>query len=398
MKRERCLILLAAAVYFFAAVSPVSAYYLKWDLKKGERLEIVKTASVTVYLNSMAAKKYEERNIIDLSCYEREGDIQKLKGGFSVFSRDQGSDPFHLDRRELSDFSINPDGKYIVPEQYVLPNLRSIPSFPAKDLALKESWTAPAELILDHLSRPFLIPFTVTYRLDEVKKEKGRTVALISYSYTIDKNLHGMKIPGDYPLMIAAKNKGYIYWDIDAGRPLDGSDQYAIIFMQNDDVTTIQFKMNIDSGHKVYAAVLPDQREKEKKEIENDLAGKKGISVDTDPRGLVLRMGEVLFDLDSASLRDDTRTTLDAVVDVLKKRYPDREILVEGHTDSTGEKAYNQALSDKRARSVAQYLQKGVGHDKLSFRGFGADKPAADNAKPEGRAKNRRVEIIIKLN
>ena len=81
----------------------------------------------------------------------------------------------------------------------------------------------------------------------------------------------------------------------------------------------------------------------------------------------------------------------------IRKKYPDREIIVEGHTDNTGDKQYNQGLSDRRAASVAEYLKKGVGHDKLSYKGYGSEKPISDNATKEGQAKNRRVEIIIKL-
>ena len=105
-----------------------------------------------------------------------------------------------------------------------------------------------------------------------------------------------------------------------------------------------------------------------------------------------------LFDFDSAALRKDTKSTLDLLVDTIKKKYTDREIIVEGHTDSTGDAKYNQTLSDRRAESVARYLSKGVGHDKFSYRGVAADKPISDNATEEGRRKNRRVEIVIKLN
>lgn len=79
------------------------------------------------------------------------------------------------------------------------------------------------------------------------------------------------------------------------------------------------------------------------------------------------------------------------------EKYRDREIVVEGHTDNAGESKYNQKLSENRANSVARYLQeKGLG-DKLSYRGYGKDKPLFDNATHEGRRKNRRVEIIINM-
>ena len=396
MKRK--IILALCLLSCSQAVFPAQTWKLRWNLQKDERLEMVRTASVTLYLNSMAVKKYDERNIIDLTCYRRDGDDQQMKGGFSVFMKESGENVFRIERREQSDFTIKPDGSYNVPLQFLMPNLRHIPTFPAKDVAVGESWSAPAELVLDHLSRPLALQFQVKYRLDEVKNIGGHDVAKISYTYIIDENLAKRRIPPDFPQMVAARDKGTIMWDITGQHPRDGSDQYDIIFLQPDGVTTVQFKMNIFSGSKVYAVVQPDEKDKAKKDLEKDLGDRKGITVDTDPRGLVLRMGEVLFNIDSAALRDDTRKTLDSVVDILKKKYPDREIYIEGHTDSTGDKAYNQALSEKRAKSVAEYIGKNVGHDKMSFRGYGADRPIDDNTKESGRARNRRVEIVIKMN
>ncbi len=77
-------------------------------------------------------------------------------------------------------------------------------------------------------------------------------------------------------------------------------------------------------------------------------------------------------------------------------QYPDSLIDVYGHTDSTGSDAYNQTLSESRARTVADYLaMRGVSEARIRSKGFGETMPVADNAAEEGRAKNRRVEIKI---
>ena len=111
-----------------------------------------------------------------------------------------------------------------------------------------------------------------------------------------------------------------------------------------------------------------------------------------------MRMSDLLFDFDSYELRNDTRDKLDQIAEAIKKKYPDREIIVEGHTDSKGEASYNLSLSEKRAMKVSEYLKSKSGHDKFSYKGYGKNNPMADNATAEGRKKNRRVEIIIKLN
>jgi outer membrane protein OmpA-like peptidoglycan-associated protein len=94
-------------------------------------------------------------------------------------------------------------------------------------------------------------------------------------------------------------------------------------------------------------------------------------------------------------LKPEFRPTLDKVAQSLKD-YPNSLIDVYGHTDSTGSEAYNQTLSENRAQTVANYLtSQGVTEARVRSKGFGETMPVASNDTPEGRAKNRRVEIKI---
>jgi outer membrane protein OmpA-like peptidoglycan-associated protein len=106
------------------------------------------------------------------------------------------------------------------------------------------------------------------------------------------------------------------------------------------------------------------------------------------------RLHGVLFDTDTATIRPESLPTLDEVV-VLLGAEPEWRLTVEGHTDSTGAAAHNQALSEQRAAAVKAYLVgKGVAESRLTTAGFGASRPAADNATELGRAANRRVELV----
>jgi len=99
------------------------------------------------------------------------------------------------------------------------------------------------------------------------------------------------------------------------------------------------------------------------------------------------------FDTNSAQLRKTAAPKLDDVVSFAAK-YPDAKLVVSGHTDNRGSKAYNQKLSERRAAAVKAYLvKKGVAAERISTQGYGLDQPVADNKTAEGRAKNRRVEI-----
>jgi outer membrane protein OmpA-like peptidoglycan-associated protein len=109
---------------------------------------------------------------------------------------------------------------------------------------------------------------------------------------------------------------------------------------------------------------------------------------------------DVLFDFDKADLKPEAGPSLDKVVAVLKS-FPKATATIEGHTDSKGEDAYNQKLSERRAQSVRKWLADNGAQLRMSTRGWGEKKPVAPNAKsdgkddPEGRRKNRRVEITV---
>ncbi len=100
------------------------------------------------------------------------------------------------------------------------------------------------------------------------------------------------------------------------------------------------------------------------------------------------------FDFDSAELKPAMMAELDKIAEKIKATNGEEKILVIGHTDSTGPEAYNQRLSERRAQAVADYLaSKGITN--LSIKGMGESQPVADNSTREGRAKNRRVEIVV---
>ena len=103
----------------------------------------------------------------------------------------------------------------------------------------------------------------------------------------------------------------------------------------------------------------------------------------------------VNFDFDKYNIRPDAQVILDEAAAILK-RNPDARVNVDGYTDNIGTKEYNQGLSERRAGAVADYLGKqGVNRANLTPRGFGMSNPVADNKTKEGRAKNRRVELLV---
>lgn len=123
------------------------------------------------------------------------------------------------------------------------------------------------------------------------------------------------------------------------------------------------------------------------------------FSVTNNGQYLVVNMPQdLLFGTDSAALRPDLMQDLKAIANNLQQ-YPNSQIEIVGHTDNTGSSAYNQDLSQRRAVSVANVLREaGVPNARIAAYGRGEDQPLpnASNLTPEGRAQNRRVEIIIR--
>lgn len=119
-------------------------------------------------------------------------------------------------------------------------------------------------------------------------------------------------------------------------------------------------------------------------------------SLKEEERGLVVTLsGSVLFRSAESALLPSAQVKLDQVANALLAIRA-RNLIVEGHTDSQGSEAYNQGLSQRRAEAVRDYLvQKGYPADRIQARGRGEGSPIATNASPEGRANNRRVEMVI---
>lgn len=181
----------------------------------------------------------------------------------------------------------------------------------------------------------------------------------------------------------------------------------------NEKILAAQAREELDKGTAERQAVLIEAREAEAqrraaqadlarrqadeasqraKSLEEELAALKAKPT---PRGMVLTLGDVLFDTAQATLKPGAYPTIDKVAEVLKSE-PDRKLTIEGHTDSRGDEAYNQGLSERRANAVqAALLQRGVRTDQIVAAGKGEGYPIASNEDAGGRQQNRRVELIF---
>ena len=160
----------------------------------------------------------------------------------------------------------------------------------------------------------------------------------------------------------------------------------------NEKILAAQAREEIEKGQAERQAVLLEAREAKVKSLEAQLAG---LNTKKTERGLVLTLGDVLFDTGKATLKPGAYDTMDRLANALKED-PTRKVMIEGHTDSVGTDEYNQALSERRAASVqAALMERGVATNQLSSVGKGESTPVASNSDPGGRQQNRRVELIF---
>ena len=140
---------------------------------------------------------------------------------------------------------------------------------------------------------------------------------------------------------------------------------------------------------------LPSKADTQQKIKQTAAQAEKPITVENTEAGIRLTMQNLRFKADSAELLPEEAKRLDQIAAVLKEA-PQSQFLVEGHTASTGNEKGEQRLSEERARNIALELSKrGIAEDKFICKGSGGRKPVASNATPEGKARNRRVEITI---
>ncbi|MCG8390662.1 MAG: OmpA family protein [Cytophagales bacterium] len=143
-------------------------------------------------------------------------------------------------------------------------------------------------------------------------------------------------------------------------------------------------------------ALIGRRMDKQAQELQNDLDG---ATVQRVGEGILITFNEGMqFDVNSSTVRSSSTGNLNDLSTVLAK-YEDTDILIEGHTDSSGSEQYNQSLSEKRASSVKRKLiQNGIVASRMTAVGYGESQPLEDNSTEAGRQANRRVEIAIYAN
>ncbi|MES2407389.1 MAG: OmpA family protein [Pseudomonadota bacterium] len=177
----------------------------------------------------------------------------------------------------------------------------------------------------------------------------------------------------------------------------DQAHQQAQIAQQNADQTATALALaNADAERaKQRAALSQTQAEQDKAKLAELQTQLDDLHAKKTAHGMVITLGDVLFDTNKAQLKSGGIRNVQKLADFLKQ-YPQRKVLIDGFTDSTGSNSYNQTLSEQRADSVRNALiDSGISPDRVATHGYGEAYPVASNNNAGGRQLNRRVEIVL---
>lgn len=377
---------------------------LRWQFEAGEILELKKFSDQVIKVGKIAQKRsvfhrvlLEAKNPDPVKGFPLEGTFTSLIRGTDSKA------PYGESEKYAASFYLKPTGQFVVDKNQYMPNIRSVPTFPENrdpvltgDAALETgaTWERPGEEAM-RFSSLILVPFNVRYEYrgtENVKSEEGQ------------KNCH--KFISNYELSYGGDDPGgprvfgYVtavwFWDAAQGIPYYATEDYNVIVV-NEQGLANEFKIKSRSYYRKFRGrsetAKIDLAAKLKESIEKD---NPELSVRVTDQGVAISLPDVFFDSDSFKLNKPAKEALDRIGQMLKVSDA-HHIRVRGHTDATGDETYNLTLSEKRAERVAEYLidSAELNPDTMSYDGKGAKDPVADNSTAEGRAKNRRVEIIL---
>ena len=374
---------------------------LEFAYEAGEQYRILSTVEQDVWINGAHSHRSTILNRISISVPRVEAGRGYIRATFVTSEEAVGgaAEVFAWGNEYESEFWRDRFGYYEIDPRYYMPVVRDVPVFPDRLLEPGDTWSVAGHEMHDFrrsfgIPEPYRFPIPVAYQLVDIVERDGRDFALLSVRYNVFYR-PDRRYPGAiYPVRISGFSDQLVYWDLRAGRPHEYEEEYSFVFtLSSGDEVVYEGT----AGARVIEASRMDRTRiaAEVRQDLNDLGFDDQEVVETD-RGITIRLDNILFPPDSSLLLESEQLKLAGIARILE-RYPDRDVLIGGHTALAGTEAGRLQLSQDRAASVAGYLLRiGVrDRDQMILRGFGATEPVAGNDTDAGRRRNRRVEITI---
>lgn len=388
---------------FFALflVFSLNAETFRFSYREGEKYRILSEVEEDVYINGVYSHTAHILNKIAIEVTETRGSSGKIEAEFITSERSSGhGEVYEWSESYESIFWRDELGRYDIDDSYYMPVVRNVPSFPAEDISVGDSWAADGWEVHDfrknfNLPEPFSFPINVfyTYRGEVTKADNRYDQFQIEYTvfHRVRKTYPEL---GLYPVRLSGSSKQELLWDRERGRPYSYEEVFNFIF-------TLSSGATVEYIGTAKATVIRSEKldkdkvaEGIKKELEEKGIG--DTEVRSDEEGVTISLENIQFLPDSAVLRDSEKKKLIEIADILMK-HRDRDLLITGHTALAGTERGRQLLSEQRAKAVADFLLEldAANEKQVMVRGYGAKKPISDNSTEEGMRRNRRVEIKI---
>jgi len=389
------------AILLLFGVTLLGAEEFTFKYTDGDKYRILSQVDEEVYVNGQYSHQAEILNRISVEIMDTKDEKGLLEGRFSTSEKRSGQvSVYEMNRNYFSRFWRDSRGRYDIDPSYYMPVVRNVPIFPDRDVSVGEDWTAQGKEVHDlrngyGIPEPLRFPFQAKYRYLGRGEYNQKEYDLISVQYTVrHRTSDYFKRFSIYPVRITGFSDQQVYWDNEKGRPHAYTEQFSMIFSLS---TGDQYEFTGTARAEVIESTSMD-RDKVAEEVEQRLRenGVKDTTVKVDDRGVTLDLENIQFAPDSTELLEGEQQKLNQIAEILR-RYPDRDLLITGHTALAGTQEGRQRLSEQRARVVGNYLLDRDIRDpeQIITQGKGAEEPIADNSTIEGMRKNRRVEITI---
>ncbi len=362
----------------------------------GEHYRILSRVSARAFINGSFNHSEEVLNRIAVHVTDLEDGSGRLNVRWQV-SRENtdGASAFALGREYNVEYERDEYGRDSVPEGASRPMVRDVPLFPERALELGDTWAGEGREVVDlresfgiDAVEEFSIP--VSYEYVGTEEQDGVIYDIFELRYNMFYRIPGFR-DGLYPERITGYSRQRHWWDREYGRPYAYEEEFEINYdLSNGNTWTWRGTAEARITNTSFSnrdEVLEQLRER----LQRD-----NVEITEDERGITITLEDIGFEPDSTRLRPGERTVLMEIAEALRE-YDQGELLITGHTALAGTAEGRAALSEARARVIAEYLiEEGVrASDAILYQGVGADDPVADNRTEAGRRRNRRVEFTI---
>ena len=398
-------------VGFFLICARADCEVFEFRHVSGERYRILSTVDQAVFINGILSHRAEILNRVAVEVLEANEGTGLHRAVFQTSERiiydaqqtrraAAAASSFQWSREYESVFQRNRLGYITIDPKYYMPIVRNVPVFPDKSLNVGERWFAQAYEVHDFrdsfgIQEPYRIPFNAFYEYVGTREWKGVSYPAFSINYNIESRPPPVR-GRIYPVRISGTFNQLVFWDRSLGQAVAYEETYRLAFEMSDR-RRIEFR---GTAHAEFIESPEMNREQLIAEIieELDRLDIRDVSVMAVEEGISLSLEDIRFHPDSNVMLQGEQEKLDRIAEILM-RYPNRDILVSGHAAQAGsrDRDYLLRLSQQRARTVADYfLAANVRDaDRIVIRGYGADRPVAENRTEEGMRRNRRVEITL---